>query len=157
MGSYGTHGALTLTRYIQDIDVDLFAPVSESIGCKRQLTCLDCAGSSPDLGIQGAPEGCSANIIMVEQIKSVIKCLGVLMRHARLVSVKFRMALSRIPLSDSNFKFLTLRRISIVVCGPAIHPTRESNRWMRRSQALFKVILHSPSGNWARGNPLWST
>ena len=33
-------------KYIQDIDVELFAPVSESIGCKRHLSCLGCAGSS---------------------------------------------------------------------------------------------------------------
>ena len=45
MGSYGIHSALSSTRYIWHIDVDLFIPVSESRGCKRQLACLSCARS----------------------------------------------------------------------------------------------------------------
>ena len=59
MGSYGIYSALSSTKYIWYIDVDLFRPVSESIGCKRQLACLGCARSWRDLGVQGAPEGCS--------------------------------------------------------------------------------------------------
>ena len=46
MGSDSTYGAVSSKKKnIQDIDVDLFAPVSESIGCKRHPACLGCAGS----------------------------------------------------------------------------------------------------------------
>ena len=61
----------------------------------------------PDPSVPSAPEGCSENKIISNQIKSVSYCPSLLMKHKRLASVKFTMALSRIPLSDSNFKFST--------------------------------------------------
>ena len=156
MGSYGTHGAVSSKKlHIRH----WCGPVRTSFRVNRLQKAsfvFRLCRIFEDLRVQSAPGGCSAKIIMVEKNKSVIKCLGLLMRHARPVGVKFTMALSRIPLSDSNFKFSTPRRTSVVVSGPVMHPTRGSDLWMRKSQTLFTVILDRPSGNWARGNSVWS-
>ena len=157
MGSYGTHGAVSWKKkrirhwcgpIRTSFSVHRLQKVSSVFGLCRIFA---------DLRVQGALEGRSANIIMVYQFKNVIKCLGLLTRHAKLGGVKFTIALSRIPPSDSNFKVSAPRRTSVVVCGPVIHLTRWSDPWMRGNQTLFMVILDRPSRNWTRGNSLWST